>query len=62
MIQPRFTHEAGTVVYRAKGHDYGCARDDTYGTGIDHISVTLDPNGDDPFFTIPLCHLQKIYS
>ena len=61
MTQNRFNHVAGTICYKAMGHDYGLSRDDTIYTGIDHISVTLDPNGDYPFFTIPLRHLQKIY-
>ena len=41
----------GTTVYRCSKPDYGCASDDTRHTGIAHISLTLDPTGDYPFFT-----------
>ena len=43
----------GTTVYRCNKPDYGCASDDTMMTGVPHISVTLDPSGDYPFFTVP---------
>lgn len=46
--------KAGDTVYDCKGHDYGLARDDTESTGVKHISVTLDPNGGYPFFTVPV--------
>ncbi len=42
-----------TVVYDLKYHDYGSANDDTRHTGIHHVSVTKDPEGDYPFFTVP---------
>lgn len=50
--------EVGATVYRCKGWDYGCANDDTRRLGITHISVTLDPGGDYPFFTIPVEDLR----
>jgi hypothetical protein len=50
--------EVGAVVYRCKGWDYGCANDDTRHTGIEHTSVTLDPAGGYPFFTIPKADLR----
>jgi hypothetical protein len=56
----RFNHKAGTIVYDAEGHDYGLARDDTYDTGIKHISVTLKKDGSNPFFTVPLEDLELI--
>jgi hypothetical protein len=45
--------KAGTTVYRPKGHDYGLSDDDTRMTGVIHISVTLDPDGGYPLFTVP---------
>jgi hypothetical protein len=59
-LNKRFGHEAGTIVYQARGHDYGLARDDTHFTGIDHVSVSLKEDGDYPFFTIPVDHLVQI--
>ena len=43
---------AGTVCYDLLKHDYGLASDDTRMTGIPHVSVTLDPEGGYPSFTI----------
>jgi len=60
LLQDRFEHPAGTVVYPASRHDYGLARDDTYYTGEDHISVTLKEDGDYPFFTCPESYLRKL--
>lgn len=50
----------GTVVYRLAGSDYGLARDDTVATGVEHVSVTLKPDGDYPSFTYPANLLQKV--
>jgi hypothetical protein len=50
--------KAGTVVFKYRGYDYGCAADDTAITGEKHISVTLDPEGGTPFFTVRKDHLQ----
>ena len=50
--------KAGTVVYELCKADYGLSRDDTVATGVHHVSVTLDPTGDYPFFTYP-SHLLK---
>jgi hypothetical protein len=57
-IEPKA--KAGTLVYDCKGHDYGCANDDTRMTGIEHQSVTLNADGDYPFFTVPTRDLEKI--
>jgi len=51
---------AGTLVFPSKGYDYGLARDDTRFTGVQHVSVTLDPEGGYPFFTHPLSDLEVI--
>ena len=48
----RFGHKAGTVVYDPVVYDYGLASDDSRYTGIEHITVTLDPAGDYPVFTV----------
>lgn len=52
-------HAKGTAVYSAKFHDYGCASEDTRNTGVEHKSVTLNEDGDYPFFTAPVRILQK---
>lgn len=49
-----------TVVYGATRHDYGLARDDSRFTGVEHISVTLNSDGDYPFFTHPRHELIEI--
>lgn len=45
--------DVGARVYSCKGYDYGCANEDTRRLGLAHVSVTLDAEGDYPFFTIP---------
>lgn len=50
----------GTTVYECVRHDYGCASDDTRITGVEHISVTVNDDGDYPFFTHPLNKLKKL--
>lgn len=52
--------KAGTFVYACRHADYGCASDDTRATGIEHISVTLDVNGNYPFFTMPRPDLERV--
>ena len=51
--------EVGATVYACKGYDYGSANDDTRRMNIHHLSVTLDPDGGYPFFTIPACDLER---
>jgi len=53
LLRDRFEHKAGTIIYRAKSYDYGCASDDGALTGKPHTSMTLEPSGDYPFFTVP---------
>lgn len=57
-IQPGL--QAGDIVYGLMYHDYGLASDDTRNTGVDHISVTLDTEGNYPSFTIPRHALEKV--
>ena len=49
----------GMTVYECVKHDYGSASQDTRLTGVKHISVTLDKDGDYPFFTHPAHQLQE---
>lgn len=51
---------AGDTVYYCTGHDYGIAADDTRRLGVHHVSMTRDPSGDYPFFTIPRQDLEEI--
>jgi len=53
LLKDRFEYKAGQLIYRARGYDYGCASDDEYATGLPHTSMTLEPSGDYPFFTVP---------
>ena len=50
----------GTVVYRCLRSDYGLSFLDSVSDGEPYISVTLDPNGNYPFFTIPVRLLEPI--
>ncbi len=52
--------KAGSIVYRQRGWDYGLASDDTRATGVEHVSVTLNEDGDYPGFTIPLRDLEEV--
>lgn len=52
--------KAGDIVYDLIRYDYGLARDDSNHTGIYHISVTKNSDGDYPSFTIPEHALIKI--
>lgn len=58
-LVPRLGNPAGTVCYPCKGYDYGCSSDDTDITGVEHISVTLKPDGDYPFFTIATTDVKE---
>jgi hypothetical protein len=61
LVNKRFEHEAGTIVYDFKGYDYGCARDDWMESGIDHNTMTLDPEGGGPFFTVPVTDIVMLH-
>ena len=50
----------GTIVYRCIQSDYGTADDDSIMFGHPHISVTLDPTGDYPFFTIAERDVERL--
>lgn len=56
----RFGHTAGTIVYDSRKYDYGLANDDTRLFGIEHVSVTLEPDGDYPCFTVPKHDLEEM--
>lgn len=53
LLEDRFGHKAGTTIYEFAGHDYGCRSQDEFYTQKPHMVVTLDPDGDGPFFTVP---------
>ena len=50
----------GAIVYKFVRYDYGLASDDTRMTGVPHVSVTLDPEGGYPFFTVPETAIREI--
>lgn len=56
----RAKHKIGTVVYRCEKYDFGLSEDDTRAFGVTHWSMTLDPTGDYPCFTVPLNKLEEI--
>lgn len=60
LTEYRFGHPAGTIVYEFHGHDYGLARDDSLETGDEHMSVTDKENGEGPFFTVRVDHLELV--
>lgn len=58
--QARFNHPAGTICYRFGGCTYGLVSDDECATGIEHVAMTLDPEGKGhPFFTVPSYYLEE---
>jgi len=57
-LEPKATK--GTTVYDCRGYDYGTASLDTRMSGIEHMSVTLDPEGGYPFFTVPVDAVELI--
>lgn len=59
LLTDRFDVPAGTLVFRSVRYDYGCANDDTRVTGVKHISVTRNPDGDYPFFSVPVTSLES---
>lgn len=60
LLAERFEHPAGSIVYKCLMYDYGLASDDTRYTGIEHVSVTLNEDGDCPYFTVPKHQLKEI--
>lgn len=52
--------KAGTIVYELMKSDYGLACDDSNATGVHHVSVTLNHDGDYPSFTYPFHLLEEI--
>lgn len=53
LLVDRFEHTAGTIVHECERHDYGLRRDDENYTGVEHLFLTLNKDGDYPGFTIP---------
>lgn len=52
--------KAGMVIYALTVYDYNVAMDDTEAFGFEHKSMTLDPTGAYPFFTVPLADLELV--
>jgi len=53
-------YAAGTICYDVSKWDYGCSSDDTRHTGIEHVAVTLNADGDYPFFTVVKDDLEQV--
>jgi hypothetical protein len=52
--------KAGDIVYDYLSHDYGLANEDSRILGIEHTSVTNDPDGGSPSFTISVFDIEEI--
>ena len=50
----------GATVYSLRQYDYGAANDDMRLLKKSHVSVTLDPTGDYPFFTVAEADLAPV--
>lgn len=50
----------GQTVYEFVHEDYGLASNDSRYMGVKHTSVTLDPIGGYPCFTIPIEDLEQL--
>lgn len=59
VVNEKVFARAGDTVYRLMRPDYGLAADDEHATGVVHVSVTLSPDGDYPFFTVPSVSLGR---
>ena len=60
LLNDRFDNKAGTIVFKTRRNDFGCAVDDSRIEGVEHMSVTLNEDGDYPFFTVPVSGLKEI--
>lgn len=52
--------KAGTIVFDFMKCDYGLASDDTRAFGVAHRSVTLNPEGGYPSFTVAERDIEEI--
>lgn len=59
LLQAHDGKPAGTVCYRCQKYDYDCAVEDTRLHHEQHVSMTTDPNGGYPFFTVPARLLKE---
>jgi hypothetical protein len=64
MAQPRVFElvcpDPQGTVYELLQDDFDCAQIESLSTGVPHISVTLDPKGQYPSFTVPLSQVREI--
>ncbi len=60
VIRDTTFHKAGEIVYDSPCHDYGLSSDDTRFTGIEHISVVSQLEGNEGSRTIPKNALKVI--
>lgn len=52
-------YPAGTTVYEFLHTDFGLSEQESQFYGFEFVSVTLDPNGNYPSFTVPVAHLKE---
>ena len=60
VIGDKVEASAGDTVFACTKPDYGTANDESRFTGIEHRSVTKDPDGDYPFFTMSVFDLRAL--
>lgn len=56
-LEPKATK--GTIVYQCSKYDYGCASDDESILGVPCMSVTLNEDGDYPFFVVRISDIEE---
>lgn len=61
LLEPRFSHLAGKILYHFLGYDQGLCEEDAAKTGYFHVAVTEDPEGKGAFFTVPSHHLGRYH-
>lgn len=60
LLKDRLGNAAGSIVYECSKNNYGLVSDDERATGVKHIAVTENPDGDYPFITAPVSILEEI--
>lgn len=60
MRNPQAYELDGQTVYELLEDDFGAAEIDSHDTGIKHLSVTANPDGSYPGFTVPVMDLQAL--
>lgn len=60
LLRRNYHLEAGVTLYKCKLTDYGLASQDTRQFGFQCISVTQDPNGGHPCYSVAVHDLEEV--